>query len=531
MGSPPARVAIASLLVAGFALGCSSSLRVFRLEETAHQLSQGVVYYLPKVEFDISLRRELRRCDPVKRTIILQQSLRERSKPKEVATILYGAISLEVATTALVTPRYVADRREAYVIEYESLNAPLKKGSIEIELYNHGGLKSINGEVEDRTKEALAGVVRGITEVARLAIAPTLRPPLPVAFTYFREPEETLPLCTQLVTAALEKSAKVAEDIRRTEAAIRQKDEAIAMTVEAIRAAGANAPRDLFAKLEELKTKLKEDTRRLEDLKQELDTVKKALIHVQEYVVVPEFIPGGPLFTTERLSLSTEVGLRWFDQGTIAELSGKPRLPAARSADFVAEFPLKDKLDPRGTYPAELDGVANVVVGRSARREVAAMPAGTLSGPGAGNAGKNGGVVYRQPVHGELMICPGRSCVSQDGAPEVPAGSRMFSKAFLIPQAGVRSTLPLKNKAFDATTIFAAFDESGALLKLKYTTAAEAEKAAAAFADTAEALTKVRREAAKAETEMIEVETKRLEALKKKAEAERALKRVLEDAR
>lgn len=500
--------------------GCSTALVVSPLSGTPQR--EGVVYFLPRAQFDITLTRELSACDPVNRSLIITEELRkgqqEGDRQAHASGMEYGRVFVDVKTAAVVTPRYAPDPTQAYLIDYQRLNTPLKKTDLKVELFDRGTLKSVNVTVEDRTREVLAQAVRGITSLATLAL-PSTRIVVPKAVDKKIEglvKVTPLQLCTELTVAALQKVKRLTTRITSVETELGQTEE---------------------------QARRKELEEELSRLQNDLSNARKHLTYAHHYSLTPSFLPRGPSFTVDRIPLEPGTANLWFDQAAIQELSGK--LTPGRlgsivethpeqfkhwkkviipeeldSPQFHAEFPLRERVDPGERYPRALDVFVNVVVEHHHGNSHAAGTGQTVQEPK--------GLVYRAPADGEVMLCLEGSCVSQAGILTVPREARLFSRPFAIPQAGAIVRLPLHNGAFDVNTIVASFSEAGTLTNFHFTTEAEAERAATALAETVEALTKIRIEPARAETEQLEAETKRLDALKKKVETERALKKAME---
>lgn len=508
---------LALALIAELAGACSTALTVSPVFQG--DKPNGVIYFLPTVQFDIALTREVTKCDPVTREIVVGEEIGTAERKARVLGLKYGRVNLAVKTNATVMPRYAADGAHMYVIEYEKLNAPLKKTNLDVELYENGILKSVNLKVEDRTKEVITQATRGITSLAMMYVQPASLLFPKAAEVTIGVSISDLNLCTAQVYAALEKVARLNREIVQTEKMIAgAKDAAARSAYEA----------------------------ELRGLREQIAEARKVLTLVQHHSLLPKFEDSERRFTVDRLSIDADAALSWFDQTALKELAGaltkygvnslveqhkehfkswryeegKLKILGPEHHEFKVGFPLKDKVDlmAKWMYPKTVDVLANVVVeehgtdGRSIpgkRAEIMSLQ----------------GLVYRQPVEGEVMMCHERSCLTESGKPEIVREARLFSRSFLIPQAGVLATLPLTNGVFDSNTIVASFSTAGTLVRLQYTSEAEAETAASAFAETAGAMTKIRVESTKAETERLEAETKRLDALKKKAEAEKALKK------
>ena len=142
-------LAIAALCVLGLS-GCTTQLWVVSDKTHFEELMvrnggdgkrplEGVIYYLPAVEFDMVVTWKLVSC----------------TQPK-------------IKPSIAVTERYVADRTRPFIVDYKMLRGALKHTDLAVSLYPNGTLKSINGGVEDKT----ATVVRSVLDLAKSIVAP-----------------------------------------------------------------------------------------------------------------------------------------------------------------------------------------------------------------------------------------------------------------------------------------------------------------------------------------------------------------------
>ena len=91
--------------------------------------------------------------------------------------------------TAEATVSYVANMERPYLIDYEEMNAPLKKSTLNIALYENGTLKSVNDDFADKSSAVLSNIGTAGVQVAKAAFG---LPPSGVASEYLKEVE---PLC------------------------------------------------------------------------------------------------------------------------------------------------------------------------------------------------------------------------------------------------------------------------------------------------------------------------------------------------
>lgn len=141
---------IKSVLAASFcmiATGCTTMIKVEPVTDAA-ATGFGVVYFLPMVEYEIALTRQLTRCD----------AFNQEDKAQK--------LQVGIKFTAAVTTRFVQDPSKAFLIQYDALSGPTKTTDVAIELYENGTLKSINAEAKDETRQILANIVSGVSSFA-----------------------------------------------------------------------------------------------------------------------------------------------------------------------------------------------------------------------------------------------------------------------------------------------------------------------------------------------------------------------------
>ncbi len=489
------------------AYGCTA-LTVSRPPAGDAPPPEGLVYYLAQLEANVILTRELLKCD-------LLQVPEKPEKPDE-PPISPVVVEITVATTL----RYVADRSEAYVLQYEQLNHPFKTTSLSINLYSTGVVKSLNGTIEDKTRETIGQTIKGATSIARLTVG------LPEISLLKKSKEKEIQLCTEEITAALKSAGRISKEVEDLDRRLAEAERNLTTKLKAVTDTGGAVP-ESFKEFETLNSEIRKIQATLAARRKDLVTAKRLLVHTQEYSVVPRFTNTGTwLVYSEPLIPDEGLVKRWFRTSALDQLRGSNRIRMSKEQQ---------------SYPVALDAYAHVVV---APRPASAqeLPNCTDQNPGIGQIRCGAGLVYRQPADGQLMVCKEEPCVAErevdkDGRKirvlevRAPSGDRLFSRSVAVPQAGIRASLPLRNDVFAKNTIVAEFSEDGTLTRLTYITEAQAEKGAATFAETAEAVSKVRLELMKAQTDLIEQETKRLEqetkrleAMKKQIEAEKALR-------
>lgn len=125
--------------------GCTNYLKVDPIVRETSEPTEGVLYYLPKKEFEIELTRQIKTC---------------------------GREEIEIIQTSLVTDKNLTDFSEAYLVKYRELDSKTKKIDLALELYSNGTLKSMNGIMTDKSGEIIENSVSGAIRIARTALLP-----------------------------------------------------------------------------------------------------------------------------------------------------------------------------------------------------------------------------------------------------------------------------------------------------------------------------------------------------------------------
>jgi hypothetical protein len=449
---------------------------------------------------------------------------------------------LKVAIVPTVTPRYVPDPSHSFLIRYAGLGNGMKETGLDLEKYANGTLKSLNSTIEDRTAEVIAGTVRGLVNIAALAGGF----PVPAAavaaaadaaeaartkvgpLTTFREYLGRNGLCKPEVLEVLhlrldlEKALEDAlKQIQRLETEIRDKGKELekekgqlaATSKELKEAKEAQPPdpqkiKDLEAKVQELQGKVKV----LEDAVKAAEAGKKAT----ETPIAGQLKRRADL--VDRLTVKSVLTL--IPAQALRQRTDPGAAKAAKEWFLDEARPIYcdprmdrcyDSPEPEPTLylPLPLRADAAVLVSEAGRPFLSDRLQVTT----------NGHLVYREPAYGEVFVCKEEPCLNDRGELTAPVDRRIFSAAATVPQLGPLAVLPLTNGTFENKTLEASFAESGALQSFTYKTNAAAEKAANAFAESAETLSafaQAKREAKKSDITLkkdeVAAETELLEA-------------------
>lgn len=509
-GNVNANFFLVSVLLSVVTLGCSTKLQVERLENANHEKPLvGPVYYLPKGGLDIVVKRQLKKC------IVLDVST---ERPE-------GGIEIELAVGADVTPKFFPDLANPYLIKYEELNAAFKKTTLNVELYENGTLKKINGSIKDRTGVVIQNTTKGAVQIARMVMGV---PSVPGAHAPLRAPSDSevvdkqdnkyANFCNPETTKAIEHFEFLSSEIKRLEKAL-----------------PALAPNARPAKEVEL-----------QNTKTAHAKYAAHLTHQQIYPSIPNFQNGQ---WKRSLPVSPSIFLKWFhfpenqDQRygvrhvnhswveslltlkneievlekinpkklkndvdilmkeldkleneekllrTKAEAESDPTQKERLEQDAnnknqevknkrtdIENLNLKAKKD---TYnqvslnaslgqeirdiARELDAIAEIDISKN-----------QLALSSEKNLGNGGHLVYRQPGPANLTICKFSSCEEKNYI--------IHQNTYQLPQAGIYTTLPLENGMFDDNVLTAKFGQSGNLESFDYITESQAEAASATFA-------------------------------------------------
>jgi hypothetical protein len=430
--------------------GCSTSLVVDPIKPGSEQstVPVGIIYYPPKVQFEVILTRFLKTC------------------PDD-----QSHVPVEVELEARITPSYLADTTQAYLINYNELNSAFKKTTLSVSLYENGTLKSINAQVTDRTAEVAKNIFSTGVQIARMAMGV---PPLmaPGAPTIPPKPRWT---CNPLIKRTTIEYAQKTQEVKKaaeTFAYCKTKPECDNAEI-------------LLNKEQAALSKLKEPL-----IDSQIYSIEPRLSDLTSAGQYPEFHPH--IYRgvwKETLTPRNALLERWFDamQAVVTDFASMPG--TAEVLIFVPRFPL------------ETTAVSTSEVTRNLK--------------------------YREPVVGELIVCPKseenderKSIIScrKDGR-LILRSERVYNGFFSIPQAGLEAQLELHNDPFDDNNLAAEFDRSGALTMFKFITESQAEKASATLADatsSAGAALDASRSSeltrAKADTDLLKAETDRINA-------------------
>jgi hypothetical protein len=424
--------------------GCTTSLKVTKLNDDTNIDINGVIYYLPKSSFQIAVKRVLNECPYVYKDKIF----------------IKFTNSVEVAYST------VSDLDNAYVIDYNSLSAASKDYDLEINLYGNGTLKSINSSSSDKTGEIISSVAKSLAVLALInttggaALVPASVPEAEPGILE-KEKEEPLliQLCSDDVLNALANQETATKNAKKANVKLAAKLAELKKLVTTIDAIGVKKTSPAYKKkLKELAV-LHEDSEAknkiLADITKQLTltssyqvngiTNKAKELHISR----KELIDSGWI-TDKEYTNASEIGLRLFklyfklDSAYIAE--AKPELKL-ESADKKSKANLKAESLYDSEYEMEVD---------------------------EGNEVEGSGIYYQQGANIRIQICSEVNC--SDKKP-------YFNKIIYASDAGRVARLPFKNGAFQDNSFEAKFSDKGMLEYVKFSSSSSAEKAASTLND------------------------------------------------
>jgi hypothetical protein len=437
-------------------------------------------------------------------------------------------IELRIDLRASVRAHFLPDQSHAYAIDYTASRNALKKTGYEIETYPVGTLKGVNIKLDDESGAVIQAALNGAISLlsARLgapgtAAAPHAVQQLPTqSYADFVKAQQDAPahLCTREIRELLAQREEHEKLVRALKAAMssdtgrheRARDR-LAVTRQALLRAEAAGSADEVLRLGQAIEEAQADAEAAEEA---LKATAKRLEQAQSRLAAARdrlTVKGYAHFVPDRHSRSAEVRdgraalERWFDSEALRTWCER----AERCSDDL---------------PVETRVWAAVHVPSSPPTRNRDTDSPTSPGD------DRGGIVYRQPARGLLLVCKGTPCLNEMGAIVAGQAATLHLGEVDVPQLGVLARLPLVNAAFQNNALEASFSESGALTRVKYDSNARAAAASKTFSDSADSLkdyAEARRGRAearvKAEASRTRAETELLEAQLARARALRAL--------
>lgn len=428
------------LLVALALSGCSA-IQVQRAGDGATTLPDGLLYYLPAKQFTITVPFELENC-------LVDSD---------------GTPALLYTITPSVTETLVGDVTQAHVIRYSELAGKTKVTGFKIDLFDNGTLKSLNAQVEDRTSQIIASTVDAAASLAR-GIA--------LGKFYSSEAKSVTQdqVCSKRVLELLadrDGAKQRIDNEKQTDKERKSKAAQVAEAAQAFAEAKVN-----FADVEKTGTaKEKADARKARAVAEEhLNYLKQELADLG----MSRLDKNVADLAAARAALTEKVTIVW--QPSSTQLATSIRYPDASWEKLLTDMgkaKLKEKVGATAGEPGF--NPLNQMVAKVVLLSSAGRPAQVGALATADN--KAEGVVYRQPVSAQMLICAG-DCIH--GA---NVSNPVLSQTFLVPQLGALGSLPLKNEVFDKNSLVLSQLADGTLVSLNFNSEAGLEKAAQAAKD------------------------------------------------
>jgi hypothetical protein len=446
------------------------------------------------------------------------------------------------ATKLTLNEVVVADRSQAYAIDYEQLNALTKVTNTTFTVLPNGTLGAINTAVADHTGAVIGNAVSAGLGIARAAMFPESaivaaalskgvadaagQAPFALGPLLKKPPKELVepppsachPQLTKDLAKVQELKKKLEEENRKDKERAQAKaalDEAKASVV-AARAAFRQLPKQHTAAerneaLAEEKRAIAERgtaAKRLESLGDsagaELVVALNKALEKLTYVAKGAWLPAPDNRGPVALSVGEDVAKHLYGiktAGMVATNCGKDPL-ANNCVDWRPGIVVRlvDLGEKPSAHPHE-----------TARVDTSS------------------GVWYRRPVHTRIVACRGECPADARG--NIVFGDRVVhQKLVSVPQLGVTGLLTLTNRIFDDNSLEVAFDADGAVSRLVFTSKARAEAASAAAAESsAKYLDFLKQGAAERRSELkamredkVSELNARLDAIKKLGEIEKA---------
>lgn len=403
--------------------GCSS-IDVKRAKIGENILPDGLVYYLPAKQFNISVSFELQDC---------------LVGNDEQPVIPYTA-------SAVVTEYLVPDMSQVHYIRYGELASKTKVIGFNAQLYDNGTLKSVNAKIEDRSGQIITSAAEAAGSLAR-----------GVALGRYYSADSALQadVCSEpflrLLATRRNAENRLLED-KRADKARKAKSSQVANAMNAFVEAKVRVAELAKSGTDKEKNEAVHALAVAEELLTELKAEQADLGESQAESIAAEL-------ASARAALTETVTIVWQP----SENSTTTTIPYPESS-FAKLFRSTVENSQSKRLPAN-----------EIKAQVALQyPTNMVSWVGALNDAENSanGIVYRQPVTALLSICPG-SCVDGHWVQ-----NPILSQAYLMPQFGALGSLPLKNEIFDKNSLVLTQTQDGTLVSLQFDSEASLERAA-----------------------------------------------------
>ncbi len=482
---------LALAIVVTVAVGCTTKIVVNPLNTLPQ--AEGIVYYLPISRYEVNISREIVDCFAgVEYT---------ESQFEDFINANPSLVKMNVKVE--IEEIFAADVGSAYVWNYPTLDSPTKITTANVTLYENGTLKSVNATVDDQTAEIAANVIRGVATIAATSAGVPFDPGSQKMIAKDKKPVEKVNIpsfCTQKVLSSLETKRKSELSIKSINKEIELIQTGNTVPEQCRNTEGNDLEACLDLRIKELSVNIM-----IAEARVKLQL--KTLIQKKTYLKVPVFrqcqtenhekqCTLNPVWSST-ITMDKEIKVAWFNVVDFLEHDkGEILKPLFQSQHDQLLLHMRAKL-----FGMEQATKTNIDKDKTTE-----------------------GLVYRQPLDAHLRVFR-NNFVNQslDGEPVIET---ITEAVVQVPQAGIVSSLPLVNRAFDNNSLSASFAANGALTELKFTSQARAEEASKLFLESAailqefneakqsEELHQVQRRTAliEAETDLINAEKTREDA-------------------
>jgi hypothetical protein len=451
---------LVTLVASCLSLGCTTTLNAVRVTETRPAPPAGAPYNLNFTQYTIVVTRRVG-CE-------------DKDKNPRMA----------IAVQADVSRAEVRDPRRAYVIDMASLQSALKVTDLEVEYYDSGALKSVNGAAEDRTGPILTSYITSLGKLVGAGLLPLGAPEHAAA-------PPVVPQCSADTVKTLKKVAALKGAIKQNTADVKDLSASLDRATTLASTMGKAWPakeRELLARqIDALYGAQQNLTRLNAELKDALEAV------------------------------SDVVTVKWPRDGETLE-STPGDVPSLDSKLFDDQH--WGAVGPSAM--AELIKRSDVRLRIQATTPIGRTSAQMCPPPTACADDSLQGLKYRFPASGLFLVCSAATWPSCDPN---PAKEEVIAKdEGLISQLGLVYALPLHSRPFSNKSVTATFAESGLPTKLGLKSlTASAESVATTAGNVVDQVISAHNAQASLQLDRLKAQTDLLKAQKDLADAKKAL--------
>jgi hypothetical protein len=440
-----------SLVVLGLtciATGCTSLISK-KLEETPENVATGLMYRLPKKQFDVVVAYELVSCSVNPGT---------------------GTVQLSAKVSGTLTESVVGDDAQTYFLDYSDLSAPTKVSKIDIGVSDTGLLTSINSTITDQTGPIITNMGTAAFSIARGIALGTVAPGLGAMTTLDFQNFDAVPF-SRVVGPRVKNATDLCATFNKA------KQEYDQANTEAKTAANRLKKRsddlDALARRKALDAQLKEEqsfykqygtTAQQKAAAEALDASSKALAVVQREVDASN---SADTELEKKNKALTEAKAKLFIEHAFSFAPSVSQHKTTRTLLYSRI----DSLFAPTVIPCTDSAQKNCVVLPKVNLSVTPVTGYAAKDP----AFKNGkaGIVYRLPATAQLEA-------------KTDAGVVFLSQLTQVPQYGHIASLDLKNGVFADNLLKITFNSNGAPTQLSFASQSQAEAASKAASQTAQ---------------------------------------------